>query len=524
MPHGGREERTMPEESRETRESGMPEPTRALYAEVLEQIREIYQLTSIGSLLGWDQQVMMPPKAAPLRAAQSAALTGIVHDRLTSPRLAEALAGLAEQRAQLDPDAWVNVRETRRVSERARKVPRELAQEIAHTQTLSQEVWVAARARSDFAHFAPWLEKMIALRRREADAIGYATGRYDTLLDEYEPAMTAAQIEGIFNNLRPQLVELVQAIRASGVQPNREVVRRRFPTQRQREFALWAIRRLGYDFSAGRVDVSAHPMTIGNLTDVRLTTRFEERYLPMGLFGLMHEAGHGMYEQGFDERHQGTPRAEAVSLGIHESQSRLWENLVGRSHAFWRYAFPYLQAFFPEESQGITLEDWYGAINEVKPSLIRVEADEVTYNLHIILRFDIEKALVEEEIQVADLPSIWNEKTKEYLGIVPENDAQGVLQDIHWSIGLIGYFPTYALGNLYGAQFLAAAQREFPDLQERFAGGDFQTLKAWLSEKIHRPGQTHRAHELVQVVTGEALDARYLIEHLRTKFGALYRF
>jgi carboxypeptidase Taq len=492
------------------------------YDEFLDLIREIYSLTSTQSVLEWDQQVMMPPRATPLRAAQSAALTGIVHDRLTDTRLADRIAELDAARDSLDADGRVNVREMRRVTERARKIPRELAQEIARTQALSQQEWVEARRANDFARFAPWLEKILDLRRREADAVGWVESRYDALLDEYEPYATAREIDAIFRALRPPIVELAQAIADSGVTPKRELLTRVFPVERQREFGLWAIGRLGFDFSAGRVDVSAHPMTTGNLTDVRLTTRYDERNFAEAFFGLAHEAGHGMYEQGFDEQHQGTPRAGAASLGIHESQSRLWENLVARSRPFWDYAFPFLQAFFPETTAGIALADWYAAVNDVRPSLIRVEADEVTYNLHIILRFEIEKDLLEDRVRVAELPALWNAKMKEYLGITPASDAEGVMQDIHWAIGLVGYFPTYTLGNLYAAQIFRAAATAIPDLPARFAAGDFLTLRHWLNEKIHQPGQTHRAADLVRLVSGQAPDPRFLIEHLRGKFGPLY--
>jgi len=492
------------------------------YKTFREQALEIYRLEMAAGQLSWDQQVMMPPGAAELRAEQLALMTGIVHDRVTSPTLAELIEGLHAEAEQLDADQRVNVRELRRACERARKIPRELAQEISKTQSLSQQHWVAARAKSDFSLFAPWLEKITALRRRQADAIGYEESRYDALLEEFEPYTTSAQVAEVFAQLRPALVEIVEAIAASGITPRREIMRCRFPVEQQKEFGLWVIRRLGFDFERGRVDVSAHPFTSGNLTDVRLTTRYDEQFVPMALFGLIHEAGHGMYEQGFDPRHQGLPRAQAVSLGIHESQSRMWENLVGRSHAFWRYAFPFLQAFFPEPTRDVTLDQWYAAVNDVQPSLIRVEADEVTYNLHIILRFEIEKDLVEEKIKVADLPAIWNERMQSYLGITPSNDAEGVLQDVHWSFGLVGYFPTYALGNLYAAQFFHAFERDVPDAGARFAAGDFLTLRHWLNEKIHAPGQTYRASELIERVSGEALDPRYLITHLRRKFGPLY--
>jgi carboxypeptidase Taq len=495
---------------------------RKTYDEFIQLTREIYYLQSAEGVLSWDQQTMMPPQGAALRASQLAALTGIVHDRVTDARLVDLLSELETAGAELDEDARVNVREMRRLCDRARKIPRELGQEISRTQVLSQQNWIAARAKSDFPVFAPWLEKMVDLKRQEAEALGYEKSPYDPLLDQYEPHATSAEIDALFKNLRPRLVEIVKAIADSGIQPKREIVRRSFPVEQQKQFGLWAIRKMGFDFSRGRVDTAAHPMTIGNLTDVRLTMRFDENYIPGTLFGLIHEAGHGMYEQGFDPAHAGTPRATQTSLGIHESQSRMWENLIGRSLSFWKHAFPYLQAFFPEQTEDISMEDWYAAINDVRPSLIRVEADEVTYNLHIILRFEIEKSLLEGAIPVRDLPALWNEKMKEYLGIVPENDAQGVLQDIHWSLGLIGYFPTYTLGNLYAAQLFNAARETIPNLPQRIEAGDFLALKEWLNEKIHRPGQTYRAPKLVEVVTGKPPDPEYLLTHLGEKFSQLY--
>ena len=500
----------------------MTKKTRGAYEEFLGLIRQIYDLGQATSVIGWDQHTNLPPKAAPMRAAQLATLTGIVHDWMVAPRLHELLGTLEAAAGELDADATVNVREIRRLVNRARKIPRDLVTEITKTESLSQQHWVAARQKSDFAHFAPWLEKILALKLQEAEALGYEKTPYNALLDAFEPQTTADEIAGVFEALRPRLVEIVRAIGDSGVTPKREYVRRAFPIDRQREFGLWIIRRLGFDMQAGRVDTSPHPFTSGDIFDVRLTTRYDERFLPMSLFGLIHEAGHGMYDQGLDPEHQSTPRAMAVSSGIHESQSRMWENLVARSLPFWQFAFPYFQAFFPDQTGDMKLEEWYAAVNDVRPSLIRVEADEVTYNLHIILRFEIERALVEKRISVSDLPGVWNEKMQEYLGVTPPNDGEGVLQDIHWSMGLFGYFPSYALGNLYAAQFFACAREAIPELIDRIGAGDFAPLKSWLNHKIHRRGRTYRAPELVQEVTGKPLSADYLIDHLRGKFGPLY--
>ncbi len=500
----------------------MVDSTRQAYERFLGAIREIFHLRGAGSLLSWDQQTLMPPKAAPMRAAQLEVLSGLVHDKTTDPALLDLLARLEATSGELDDDARVTIREMRRVVDRARRIPRALVQEITSTQALSQQHWLAAREASDFAHFAPWLERILKLKRRQAEALGFEQTPYDPLLDEYEPHSSTAEVAAVFAALKPRLTEIAGAIADSGLQPRRELLTRRFPIEKQRAFGEWLLRRMGYDFEAGRLDTAHHPFTVGSVWDVRVTTRYREDFLPMALFATMHEGGHALYEQGFDSRHIGTPLASAASLGIHESQSRLWENFVGRSLAFWEFAFPYLQAFFPEVTEDVTLEDWYPAVNDVRPSPIRVEADEVTYNLHIILRFELEQALIEGRLRVADLPAAWNEGLRDLLNIEPADDTEGVLQDIHWAMGLFGYFPTYALGNLYAAQFFEAAGRELRELQEQIARGDLAPLKDWTNERIHRPGQTHRAAELVEVVTGEPLNADHLITHLRRKFSPLY--
>ncbi len=492
------------------------------YGEFLGRVRELHHFHSAAGILNWDQQTHMPPKAAPLRAGQLEALAGVIHDRTTDPRLLELLDRLGAPDVGLDTDGRVNVREVRRVVERARRVPRALVQEIARTQPLAQQHWVDARDRADFAHFAPWLEKMLALKQREAEALGYERTPYDPLLDEYEPHTSSAEVGALLSALRPRLVEIAGAIAESGLAPRRELLARTFPLEGQRAFAVWLLGRIGYDFDAGRIDPAPHPFTIGNLWDVRVTTRYRADRLPLSIFATLHEGGHALYEQGFDPAHLGTPRATATSHGIHESQSRLWENLVGRSLAFWEFAFPFLQAFFPEQTGDMTLEDWYPAVNDVRPTLIRVEADEVTYNLHIILRFELELALVENRLRVADLPAAWKAGMRELLGVEPPDDRQGVLQDVHWAMGLFGYFPTYALGNVYAAQFFAAALRAMPDLMVRLAGGDLLSLKSWTNERIHRPGQEYRAADLIEVVTGERPSAEHLVSHLRRKYSPLY--
>jgi carboxypeptidase Taq len=493
------------------------------YDRFIAKVKETRTLGSIGSLLGWDQETYMPPKGHEHRAEQLAILSGLVHERTVSDEMGALLDELAGPAAAgaLGAERAANVREVRRSYDRAKKLPRELVEEIAKTQSLAQEAWVHARKASDFAAFAPWLEKNLALQKRVADLYGYETEPYDALLDVYEPGARARDIAPVFAALRREIVPLVQAIGASSRRPT--PLRGPFPKEKQREFGEAVARDMGFDFEAGRLDISAHPFCSGfHPRDVRLTTRYDETDFRGSLFGVMHEAGHGLYEQGLDARNTGTPMAEAASTGIHESQSRLWENLVGRSRPFWRHYYPKLAKCFPEALAGVGEDAFYAAVNEAKPSLIRVEADEVTYNLHILLRFEIEQALFSGALSVAELPGVWNKKMQEYLGLTPPDDARGVLQDVHWSCGLFGYFPTYTLGNLYAAQFFATAKKEVADLEAKVARGELLPLREWLRERIHRHGMLYAPGELCEKVTGAPLDARHFNAYLKGKFGEIY--
>jgi carboxypeptidase Taq len=356
-----------------------------------------------------------------------------------------------------------------------------------------------------------------------ADLIGFDNERYDALMDEFEPGAKTAEIAKLFGSLAKPLASLIREITAAPNQPDESIVHRRFPAEAQKAFARKLAEAIGFDFERGRLDVSAHPFCTGMAPgDVRLTTRYNENHFNSAIFGVLHEAGHGVYEQGLDPEHQYTPISHSVSLGIHESQSLTWENLVGRSRPFWERFYPDCQAAFPEALNGVSLDEFMGAINIVKPSMIRVEADEATYNLHIILRFDLERALVEDSLAVDNLPGAWNAKMEELLGIRPKNDAEGCLQDIHWSVGAIGYFPTYALGKLYGAQFFAAARKAIPDLDDRIRGGDFHTLLDWLRTNIYRQGMRYRAGELVREVTGAPLSPEPFMSYLRGKYAPIY--
>ncbi|MCX7410541.1 MAG: carboxypeptidase M32 [Planctomycetales bacterium] len=497
-----------------------------LYLELARLLRDAALLGSCSNVLGWDEQTFMPEGGAQFRSEQLGLIAGLTHERATSPRIGELLSELEAAGDLGDPDGdrAVNVREARRSYNRATKLPRRLVEELSRTTTLAQQAWVKARGDSEFSIFLPWLEKMIGLKREEAQCIGFGSGvAYDALLDDYEPGATTADIAKVFAPLRDELVKLVAAIHHSSKRPNIDILTRHYPKTPQMVLSEGASRSIGFDFERGRIDASAHPFCSGfGPGDCRLTTRYNDHHFPSAFFGVLHESGHGIYDQGLPTESFGLGIGQAVSLGIHESQSRLWENFVGRSESFWKYMYPTAQLAFPQALGQVGFDDFHFAINDVRPSFIRVEADEVTYNLHIMLRFEIEQLLVSGELQPADVPGVWNEKFSQYFGLNVPNDSQGCLQDIHWSGGLFGYFPTYALGNMYAAQFYNAARRDLGDLEEQFAKGQFKPLKAWLNEKIHRHGKRYPARRLVEVVTGESLSHVPLVEHLNRKFGTLY--
>jgi carboxypeptidase Taq len=495
------------------------------YDNLCRHARETALLGSIESLLGWDERTMMPTAAGVYRAEQMTLLAGMIHQRQTDPKLGEWLSELAASPLAANPhsDSGATIRELKREYDKKVKLPQSLVEEITRTSVLGQQAWVEARKNNEFRSFQPLLEKMVSLKRDEADALGYEGCRYDALLDNYEPAARTSEVTKVLASLRDQLVPLVAAIKASGRQPDLSIVERHYPTAAQRQFGQQMAAAFGFDFNRGRLDVTAHPFcTEAGPHDCRITTRYNEQHFNEAFFGILHEAGHGLYEQGLPFDQYGLPTGVAVSLGIHESQSRMWENLVGRSRAFWEFAFPLAVREFPAALSNVPLDAFYFAINDVRPSLIRVEADEVTYNLHILIRFELEQALINDGLRVSDLPAAWNEKYRKYLGIAPASDADGVLQDIHWSAGLFGYFATYSLGNLYAAQFFEQANRDCGGLYERFACGEFKSLSDWLIDKIHAHGRRYTAAQLVQRVTGSPLSHDALVHHLQSKFKPLY--
>jgi carboxypeptidase Taq len=502
----------------------MPNST-SLFEDVCTHVRQIWLLITTSAVLEWDERTKMPAANAEYRAEQTTLLSGLIHQRWTDEAFVGKVAELAAGplASEADSETAVTIRRIKRQADKKIKLPRSLVEELTRTAVLGQSAWEKARRDNDFAHFKPWLARTYELKRQQADALGYQQTRYDALLDDYEPEELTANVGRVLADLREKLVPLVAAIAACKQRPDVSILAREFPVDVQEQFGKEAAAAIGFEFSRGRLDVTAHPFctTLGP-HDCRITTRFDPRFFNAAFFGILHEAGHGIYEQGLPPERFGLPLGEAISLGIHESQSRLWENLVGRSRAFWRHFYPSAQAKFPAALSDVAPEAFYFAINDVRPSLIRVEADEATYNLHILIRFELEQALLSGDLTADDAPMAWNDKYRQYLGVASPTDADGVMQDVHWSAGLVGYFPTYTLGNLYAAQFFAAADREVGGLRAQFVRGEFQPLREWLRGKIHRYGQRYTSAELVKRVTGQELSSAPLMKHLQDKYGELY--
>ena len=508
----------------------MPSPTPTL-ATLKSRLLEIQHLKDAAALLSWDQETYMPAGGGQTRAEQLATLQTLAHAKFVSSEIEDLLlehvdpaTGFAKDNG-LDDASRALVRETWRDFSRAKKLPSDFVNRLERECSLAQQVWTEARQRDDFMHFLPNLQTVVALKFEEVDYLGYDDSPYDALLDTYEPGATTAQLQPLFATLRHELLELLQHVREAASPPDDQVLFQTYDEQQQLAFGKLVLHSMGYDFNRGRLDLSAHPFTTSfHPTDVRVTTRVFEKDLPSCLFSCIHEGGHGLYDQGLPQEHYGTPLGESISLGMHESQSRLWENNVGRSKAFWKHFFPLLRQYFPAQLGMVSLDTFHAALNTVKPSLIRVEADEVTYNLHIMVRFEIELALIEKQVQVKDLPDLWREKMREYLGVVPERNAEGVLQDVHWSLGALGYFPTYTLGNLYASMFFQQACQDIPALETDIQRGNLLSLKTWLNRNIHQCGRQYSPPELLHRVTGRSLSVEPFLSYLRTKIGDIYGF
>lgn len=492
--------------------------------ELLRSLQEITDLEDLQALAEWDQQTGMPAGASEVRSHQAATLQGLIHERRTSPRLGELLNKLedvVQQASFTDADRGL-VRQARRTYNHSTKLPRQLVEEMERARVVSHQAWEHARAHNDFASYAPCLERMVGFQREVADLYGYQENRYDALLDLYEPSLTSSTVEQLFVPIRDVSISLLQQIQASSKKIETSFLQGNFAEAQQQLLVEKLLTQIGYDFSHGKIALSAHPFTtsIGAPQDVRLTVRYSD-LLPMSVMAALHEGGHALYEQGSASTLLRTPLAGGISMGIHESQSRLWENAIGRSEAFWRGQYALVQEIFPQPFQQISVTDFARALNHVEASLIRVEADEVTYNLHIIIRFELEKALINGEIAVESLPRLWNEKYCTYLGIEPDSDTNGVLQDVHWTFAF-GYFPTYTLGNLYGAQIYHSLRKSFPDFDQRLATGETAFILEWLRERIYKFGAIYQPKELIQQITGEAANPQYFVQYLTQKFSQLY--
>lgn len=494
-------------------------------AELKRRLMEVSDLNAVSALMNWDQSTYMPPGGAAARGRQAATLGRLAHEKATDPAIGRLLDDLQPYADSLpyDSDEASLIRVARREYERAIRVPPEFMGRFMAHSAASYDVWTRARPANDFSLVQPYLEKTLDFSRQLADFFPGYEHIADPLIDFSDYGMKAASVRAVFNELRRHLVPLVEAIMARPA-PDDTCLYQYYPEDKQLAFGLKVIRRFGYDFERGRQDKTRHPfMTKFSLGDVRITTRVNERDLGEALFSTMHEAGHAMYEQGISMEYEGTPLANGASAGVHESQSRLWENIVGRSLGFWQHFYPELQAAFPDQLGGVSLDTFYRAINKVERSLIRTDADEVTYSLHVIIRFDLELELLEGRLAVRDLPEAWRARYASDLGITPPDDKDGVLQDVHWYAGLIGgAFQGYALGNIMNAQFYEAALRAHPSIPDDIARGDFSVLHGWLKDNIYRHGSRFTAGELLERVTGGPLDVGPYIRYLRAKFGPLY--
>jgi len=496
------------------------------FLELKSRLKEIADLNKAAGLLGWDQRVMMPPAGAAVRAEVLATLGKIAHEKFTSDEMGILLEVLRsyEESLPYESDEASLIRVARRDYEKSVRVPASLRAEMSRASSQAQQVWVEARQKADFNHFLPMLERQIELRHRYIECFPPAEDPYDVLLDDYERDMRSTEVQGTFEQLKQGLVPLIQSIQENADRVSDAPLHGYFPVEQQKAFCLEVVKHFGFDPNSWRLDSTVHPFASSIATqDIRITTRYFEDFISPALFGSMHECGHGLYENGVSPSLERTLLARGASLGLHESQSRMWENLVGRSLPFWRYFYPKLQQAFPQQFEGVRLEDFYRAINKVQPSFIRVEADEATYNLHIILRFEIERQMIRGEIALKHLPEVWNSRFQEYLGLDIPNDRLGVLQDIHWSMGLIGYFPTYSLGNIVSCQIWEKVLEAIPDLYEQFERGQFLPLREWLRENLHRYGRKFTPKETLQKVTGKAeIDVEPYLRYLKTKFSEIY--
>ncbi len=489
---------------------------------LIEHLQRPLDLTHAAAILHWDQNVSMPDRGIRARALQLSTLSSLAHSLFASEKTGELLAEAEEEvrGMELEEDHAALVRVVRRLYDQETKLPSAFVEEESLATSQAYDIWRQAREKRDFSLFLPSLKQVVDLNRRKADYLGYEKHPYDALLQLYEPGITTAEVEELFAPLRKELPPLLREIRSRTAPPH-PALGRHYPEEKQWEFSLALLDRMGFDFQQGRLDRSPHPFTTNfSVEDVRITTRLFSHNPLSSIFSTIHEAGHALYEMGIPLSLERTHLAQGATLGLHESQSRLWENQVGRSRAFWNYFYPIFRAFFPEQTRDVDPALFLREINRVEPGLIRVEADEVTYNLHIFVRFELEKELVTGALSPEEVPEAWNARYESMLGLRPAHDGEGCLQDVHWSHGSLGYFPTYTLGNLLAASLYAQAKARLPGLEESFAEGEFASLREWLREHVHRHGARYTARELMEREFGETLRAEPLLTYLREKYAA----
>lgn len=492
------------------------------YQAFVAKMQTIADVERASAVLNWDKEVNEPKKGAAVRARQVATLSGIAHEMMTADDFGELLNKLDKNRADLDEKQAKNVDLTIKKYKKIKKLSKEFVERKSRVTSATYDAWVKAKTANDYTLYRDALKEIIDVKREEAKLLGWEVHPYDALLDDYEPGYTSAQLDKLFTDVREQLVTFAGAIRKKTPVED-SFLYKFYPKQKQWDFGIFALENMGYDFEAGQQDLSTHPFTTSfGPTDVRVTTRIDEHNLGSMTWSCIHEGGHALYEQGLVMEEYGLPLCEAISLGIHESQSRLWENNVGRSHAYWKAHYAKLQAAFPANLQAVDLDTFYKGINSIAPNLIRTESDELHYHFHVLIRYELEKALLEGTLEVDHLDQVWNQKYKEYLGVEVPDANHGILQDIHWAFGLIGYFPTYSLGSFYAAQFFHQAKKDIPDLSEKIAKGENQDLLKWLREKIHVHGQFYTANELCQKITGEELNFTYFMDYVKEKYAAIY--
>jgi carboxypeptidase Taq len=494
------------------------------YEELKTKLAVIHDVHMARSILSWDQHTKMPPKAGDVRAEQLGTLDRIGHELFIDDEIGALLEELRpwEESLDRDSDEASLLRVTRHDYEKARRVPPELRAELTRAGAIALAAWIEAREKSEYPIFLPYLQRNVELQREYVACFPKEDNDYDVLLDDFDEGLKTVDVRAVFDELKAELIPLIAEITERADAVDDSCLTGPFPVEKQRSFALLLLEQLGYDDQSWRLDPTVHPFAMSAATtDIRLTTRYDEGDLN-SLFAAVHEFGHGFYEAGIDPAFERTPLAQVTSMSLHESQSRMWENLVGRSLPFWRHFYPRLQETFPERFGNVDLDEYYRAINKVEPSLIRIEADEATYNLHIILRFELEQEILDGSLDLADLPAAWNARMTEYLGVDVPDDAHGVLQDVHWSGGAIGYFPTYSLGNVISVQVWDEIRAALPDLDQQFERGEFRELSAWLRENLHRHGRKYTSKEMLERVVGGPMDPGPYLRYLKDKLGGIY--